>query len=617
MPAALRLTNTLTKKVEPFEPLSADGPVRLYSCGPTVYSFAHIGNFRTFLVADLLRRVLERNGYQVRQVMNITDVGHMTEDHLADAEGEDKLSKAARTLGWDPYRVAEHFMGAFVADARALRLRNYSAGEADDVALHPRATNFIPEMLALIQRLIERNHAYVDSQGQVYFSIESFPEYGQLSGKVLDELEAGARVEVREEKRDPRDFALWKVDGKHLMQWDPQAAVSSAAHGWSAADRARLSQLLPTGLDPRVKRGFPGWHIECSAMSNACLGETIDIHTGGEDNVFPHHECEIAQSCAALGTVVPGPSTDPAPRRSFARYWLHGRHLLVDGRKMSKRDGSFYTVRDLLDPIAAGRPELRDRLIAAGFPEGAISAQVLRLALMWGHYRHQMNFSLDSLTQAKNAVQRLQSLYDRALELAEAAPKPAAKGAVAIPAPDTATEIIAAGLGAFDEALRDDLDMERGMAVVLDLVGRLNVLELGRDGGRAVCTAIENIDQVLDVLVRRRMGLLDKERIARWSDPAFCAERAAALSAWQTDPTRKELLAQLGAGQVPAVPALIAVSDAISGDLDDDLIELMIAARQLAKKNRDFAAADGARNHLKARGVIIEDLPAGVRWKAV
>ena len=612
MPAALRLTNTLTKTIEPFEPLSADGPVRLYSCGPTVYSFAHIGNFRTFLVADLLRRVLERNGHQVRQVMNITDVGHMTEDHLADAEGEDKLSKAARTLGWDPYRVAEHFMGAFVADARALRLRNYSGAEADDVALHPRATNFVPEMLAMIQRLIERNHAYVDSQGQVYFSIETFPEYGQLSGKVLDELEAGARVEVREEKRDPRDFALWKVDGKHLMQWDPQAS----GQGWSAADRARLAQLLPAGLDARVMRGFPGWHIECSAMSNACLGETIDIHTGGEDNVFPHHECEIAQSCAALGTVVPGPSTDPAPRRSFARYWVHGRHLLVDGRKMSKRDGTFYTVRDLLDPIAAGRGELRDRLIAAGFPEGAISAQVLRLALMWGHYRQQMNFSFDSLTQAKNAVQRLQSLYDRALELAEAAPKPAPKGAVAVPpapAHDTATEIIATGLGAFDEALRDDLDMERAMAVVLDLVGRLNVLELGRDGGRAICTAIENIDQVLDVLVRRRMGLLDKDRIARWSDPAFCVEQATALGAWQSDPARQPLLAPLAAGQVPSVPALVA----LEGELDDDLIELMIAARQLAKKARDFAAADGARNHLKTRGVIIEDLPAGVRWKAV
>jgi cysteinyl-tRNA synthetase len=583
MPAALRLTNTYSKQVEPFEPLSPDGPVRMYSCGPTVYSFAHIGNFRSFLVADLLRRVLERNGHQVRHVMNITDVGHMTQDHLADAHGEDKLAKAARELGWDPYRVAEHFMAAFITDARALRMRNYAGADAEDPGLHPRATQFVPEMLSMIQRLIERDHAYVDSQGQVYYSIATFPEYGQLSGKVLDELESGARVEVREEKRDPRDFALWKVDPKHLMQWDPQ-------------------QEVPAGLDARIMRGFPGWHIECSAMSNACLGETIDIHTGGEDNVFPHHECEIAQSCGALGTVVPGPSTDPAPRRSFARTWVHGRHLLVDGRKMSKRDGTFYTVRDLLDPVAAGRPELRDKLIAAGFAEGAISAQVLRLALMWGHYRQQMNFSFDLLTQAKSAVTRLQSLYDRALELSEGAGKAAA---------DPTGEIIAAGLGAFDEALRDDLDMERAMAVVLDLVGRLNVLDLGKAGGRAVCTAIESIDQVLDVLVRRRMGLLDKDRIARWSLADFCTERAAGWTAWQQDPVRQPLWAALAAGQVPAVAAL----EAVPGEPDDDLIELYVAARQLAKKARDFAAADAARAHLRARGVIIEDLPAGVRWK--
>jgi len=262
MRAPLRLTNTHSKTQEEFQPLSADGSVRLYSCGPTVYSFAHIGNFRTFLMSDLLRRVLERTGHRVRHVMNITDVGHMTQDHLADAHGEDKLAKAARELGWDPYHVAQHFLTAFEADARALRLRNYSGAEASDPTLHPRATRYIPEMLALIQKLLERNHAYADSAGQVYFSIETFPEYGKLSGKVLEELEAGARVEVREEKRDPRDFALWKSDPHHLMQWDS-----------------------PWG------RGFPGWHIECSAMSRALLGEgTLDIHTGGEDNIFPHHE---------------------------------------------------------------------------------------------------------------------------------------------------------------------------------------------------------------------------------------------------------------------------------------------------------------------------------------
>jgi cysteinyl-tRNA synthetase len=349
MRAPLRLHNTHSKTLEEFQPLSGDGSVRLYSCGPTVYSFAHIGNFRTFLMADLLRRVLERTGRRVRHVMNITDVGHMTQDHLADAHGEDKLAKAARELGWDPYQVAQHFLTAFEADARALRLRNYSGAEASDPGRHPRATRYIPEMLALIQKLLDSDHAYADSSGQVYFSIESFPDYGKLSGKVIDELEVGARVEVREEKRDPRDFALWKVDPKHLMQWDPHAA-----EGWPAEDWQRMQQLFPGGVDARVKKGFPGWHIECSAMALACLGETIDLHTGGEDNIFPHHECEIAQSCAALGITVPSPD---GPRASFSRFWVHGKHLMVENRKMSKRDGTFFTVRDLLDPGAAGRAD--------------------------------------------------------------------------------------------------------------------------------------------------------------------------------------------------------------------------------------------------------------------
>src|SRR4051812_20385181 len=272
MPAPLRLTNTYSKALEDFAPLDEGAPLRMYSCGPTVYSFAHIGNFRTFLLGDLLRRTLERRGYRVRHVMNITDVGHMTQDHLADAHGEDKLAKAARELGWDPYQVAQHFLSAFEADAKALRLRNYSGAEAGDPSLHPRATRYIPEMLSLIQKLLERGHAYTDSLGQVYFSIESFPEYGRLSGKVLEELESGARVEVREEKRDPRDFALWKVDAKHLMQWDPHGA-----EGWPAEDWQRLRALLPAGVDARIQKGFPGWHIECSAMALACLGEVIDV----------------------------------------------------------------------------------------------------------------------------------------------------------------------------------------------------------------------------------------------------------------------------------------------------------------------------------------------------
>jgi cysteinyl-tRNA synthetase len=563
MRVPLRLTNTHSKTLEEFQPLSPDGPVRLYSCGPTVYSFAHIGNFRTFLMADLLRRVLERTGRQVRHVMNITDVGHMTQDHLADAHGEDKLAKAARELGWDPYQVAQHFLTAFEADARSLRLRNYSGAEANDPTLHPRATRFIPEMLALIQKLLEKNHAYADSTGQVYFSIETFPEYGQLSGKVLEELEAGARVEVREEKRDPRDFALWKVDAKHLMQWDPHAA-----EGWQPEDWQRLRQLLPGGVDPRIQKGFPGWHIECSAMSLACLAETIDLHTGGEDNIFPHHECELAQSCCALGTTVPAPE---GRRVTFSRFWVHAKHLMVESRKMSKRDGTFFTVRELLDPTAAGRPELGERLVAAGFESGRVTEPVLRLALMWSHYRATLNFSFDLLTQARNAVDRLQSLYDRAGELTAA-------GTVT----PAVQQVIDAGIGAFDEALADDLNMERAMAAVLELISKLNQQPLAPTDGRAVQAALESVDQILDVLTRKRIGLVEKARLAATE---VSAEETAALQAQA------------------------------SGALDDALIERLIFARQSAKKRKDFASADGIRALLKERGVVIEDLPTGVRWK--
>ena len=245
--SVLKLKNTYTRSVETFQPLDPEGRrVTMYSCGPTVYSYAHIGNFRSFLMSDVLRRVLERNGYEVRHVMNITDVGHLTEDDVADAQGEDKLQKAAREMGWDPYKLARFYEHAFVEDARHLRMKNYSGGEAGEPELHPRAAGHVPEMLELIQKLIENDHAYVDDSGQVYFDIQKFPEYGKLSGKVIDDLEAGARVAVGEHKRDPRDFYLWKVDPKHLMQWDPHSDK-----GWDAADYERYRQLLPDGVDER------------------------------------------------------------------------------------------------------------------------------------------------------------------------------------------------------------------------------------------------------------------------------------------------------------------------------------------------------------------------------
>ncbi|MEE9211985.1 MAG: hypothetical protein V3U29_04965, partial [Phycisphaeraceae bacterium] len=281
----IRFFNTLAHCEQTFVPI--DPPdVYMYNCGPTVYDYAHIGNFRAFVFADVLRRFLELAGYRVHQVMNITDVGHMTEDQLADGGGEDKMQLAARQLKQakkagratvenpdDPHQVARFFTDAFLKDAKALGLKI-----ADEYPQHmPHATDHVSHMQDMIQTLINKNHAYVADDGAVYYSVESFPEYGRLSGNTLDKLRGGAGGRVLDQhqaaKRHPADFLLWKPDPAHLMKWDS-----------------------PWGT------GFPGWHIECSAMATPLLGrDVIASHTGGEDNIFPPHECEIAQTCAATG----------------------------------------------------------------------------------------------------------------------------------------------------------------------------------------------------------------------------------------------------------------------------------------------------------------------------
>ena len=354
----IRFYNTLTNQLEDFTPI--DPPiVRMYNCGPTVYDFAHIGNFRAFVFADLLRRFLEFTGHEVRQVMNITDVGHMTEDQLADGGGQDKMELAAQRLKAakksgvadvenpdDPFAVARYFEQAFIDDAKALRLK---IAEDDEAPRRPRATEHVTQMIAMIEKLIVADHAYVADDGAVYYDVMSFPQYGKLSGNTLDKLAHGAGGRVSETdtagKRNPHDFLLWKPDAKHLMKWD-------SPWGW----------------------GYPGWHIECSAMSMSALGvETLDIHTGGEDNIFPHHECEIAQSCGATG-------------KAFARYWMHTRFLMVEGEKMSKSKGNFYTVRDLL--------------------KRGVDPAALRLELMRTHYRLNMNFTMKGLEDAHRMVER-------------------------------------------------------------------------------------------------------------------------------------------------------------------------------------------------------------------
>ena len=328
--------------------------MKLYSCGPTVYSYAHIGNFRTFITADLLVRTARASGLDVIYASNITDVGHLTDDDMADASGEDKMTAALKSKEgehfanvWD---LARHYSDALIEDWNALNLH-----EPD---VRPRATEHITEQIEAIETLIQKEHAYETETG-VYFSVASFPDYGKLSGnKQADRLEAGLRdVVIDPNKRDQRDFALWKKDDKHLMQW-----------------------YSPFG------RGFPGWHIECSVMSMKYLGEELDVHAGGEDLAFPHHECEIAQSESLTG-------------KPFARYWIHTRFLQVEGQKMSKSKGNFYTVRDITASEAEGGK--------------GIHPLVLRLALMAGHYRKPYNFTHKTLRDCVRTVERFASAKER------------------------------------------------------------------------------------------------------------------------------------------------------------------------------------------------------------
>jgi cysteinyl-tRNA synthetase len=338
---ALRVYNTLSRRVEQFVPLDA-GRVKLYSCGPTVYRDAHIGNMRSYLMADWLRRFLEAQGYSVAHVKNITDVGHMREEVLD--RGEDRVIAAARAAGLSPQAIAAHYTDAFLRDEAKLGI--LPAG------VFPRASESVVEMVAIIQRLVENGHAY-ESGGNVYFDVASFPEYGKLSGQRTEELAESGRVVPDPLKRDQRDFALWK-----------------------AAEPGRpLKWRSPWG------EGFPGWHIECSAIVSRFLGEEIDFHTGGVDNIFPHHEDEIAQSEAAFG-------------RHHVRTWVHGQHLLVDGLKMAKSTGNVYLVSELeergFDPLAF-------RYLCAG-----------------AHYRTRLNFTLPSLRAAQRGLDRLRAkLHER------------------------------------------------------------------------------------------------------------------------------------------------------------------------------------------------------------
>ena len=473
----LALYNTLSRRVEPFAPL-APPRVTLYTCGPTVWNYAHIGNFRTFLFEDLLRRYLVYSGYDVFHIMNLTDV-------------DDRTIKAAAAAG---KRLAEHtapFVEAFFEDRDYLRIL--------PAQVYPRATQSVPAMVRLVERLLERGVAYRGDDGSIYFAIAKFPTYGRLSRLDTRELKLGARVASDEyAKDDPRDFALWKK---------AEAADEQVGAAWDA----------PFG------RGRPGWHLECSAMSleqigKCCRTETLDIHAGGVDLVFPHHEDEIAQSEAATG-------------QPFARYWLHGEFLNVRGTKMSKRFGNFLTARDLR--------------------EQGVDAAAVRLLFWQTHYRKALDFTDEALAGAGAGVKRLGEFHER-LAREGAGGRAHADGRLA--------ELAATFETAFRAALDDDLNAPRACAALFELVHQGNgALDAGAAGAAVVLAALDRAMTVLDIL-----------------------------------PTSKAL-----------DPALVR------------WVEERIAARDKARKAKDFKEADRIRGELASRGVEIEDAPSGTKWRLV
>lgn len=422
--------NSLGKRKEPFRPIE-EGRVRMYNCGPTVYGRAHIGNLRSFLFADLLRRWLEHIGFEVTQVMNITDVGHLVAD---EEEGEDKIEAQAKRTGTDPWKIARAHEEQFHADLAELGVRKAS--------VYPRATDHIEEMIEMIVALIESGHAY-QVGGNVYFDVSRFARYGMLSGNRVEDLDAGARIEINEEKRHPADFALWKQDAAHLMKWDSQFG----------------------------KDGFPGWHIECSAMARKHLGDHIDIHTGGEDNVFPHHECEIAQSESFSG-------------RAFANYWMHAKFLQVDGGKMSKSLGNVYTVSDVV--------------------ERGFEPRVLRFTLLRGHYRQPLNFTWGIMEDSKKALDGLDRFYEKLTAVAG--------GDSGASDSEAGRELLDAAIAEFEAGMNDDLNVPRGLAAIFGLRGEVNEDRLGREVAADAVAFLGAVNEVLGVIkTEREVGADDAE----------------------------------------------------------------------------------------------------------
>jgi cysteinyl-tRNA synthetase len=463
----MRIFNTLTMQKEEFVPIEP-GKVRMYACGPTVYNYIHVGNARPIIMFDVLRRYFEYRGYEVTFVQNFTDV-------------DDKIIRSAAEEGISPAEVAEKYIKEYYVDARGLGVR--------DATIHPRATENIDKIIELIQKLIEKGYAY-EANGDVYYRTLKFDEYGKLSHQPLEELQAGARIDVSEAKENPMDFALWKAAKPGEPSWDS-----------------------PWG------KGRPGWHIECSAMSNRYLGDTIDIHCGGQDLAFPHHENEIAQSEAAMG-------------RKFVNYWMHNGFISIDNKKMSKSLNNFFTVREAAETY--------------GY-------DAIRMFMLMSHYRSPLNYSGEILEQAKSALERLRNAKNNLEFFIE-------NGGDGGLSP--AEEEFVSGLDKyrhrFVEAMDDDFNTADAIAVIFELVRDIN-------------SAVNAASSPSKALARRCLDIF------------------------------MELSNVLG------IP--------FGGKKDeiDPEIQELIEKRQAARKAKNWAEADRIRDELKARGIILEDTPQGVK----
>jgi len=429
----LKVHNSLGRKLQEFKPLR-EGFVGIYVCGPTVYGHCHIGHAKSYVSFDVIVRYLRYLGYHVRYVQNITDVGHLTDD--ADM-GEDKIGVKAREMGIEPMEVAEMFTRSYFEDMDALNVQR------PDIS--PRASGHIPEQIELVKALLDKGHAY-EVEGNVYFDVPSFPEYGKLSGRSLDELAEGERVEGREDKRHPADFALWRrAEPGHLMRWNSP---------WGA--------------------GFPGWHLECSVMSTKYLGETADIHGGGIENSFPHHEDEIAQTEAATG-------------KPFVRYWLHNGMVTVNGQKMGKSLGNFITLKDAF----AGRPPL-DR---------PIRPPVLRYFILSSHYRSPLDFSQEALDAAEKGLERIENTVGRVRRMLQQAPE----GEPAAPVKGLVEQTKEQFLGEMD----NDFNSAGALGVLSTFTREVNRL---LDEGQGITQgSLEAVDALYEELGGQILGIVSDE----------------------------------------------------------------------------------------------------------